>query len=197
MKKWITLLLCLPLLLTACGEKRGAEAALRRYYETVTSAEVTADVTCHLPDEARTFSLQCNYAANGDSTVTLTAPAELAGLTAVISDDALTLTYADLTLSAGRLMEISPANCITWLLRAAVNGYVLEAGHETLEDTDCLRLSYDTTTPGGGKVLCAAWFNADTFAPCYGEFSVDGELILSVRICSFAAQTAAENTAGD
>lgn len=193
MKKGITLWLCLPLLLcltTACGKKDEAEASLRRYYETVVSAEVAADVTCHLPEEAREFSLQCTYVANGDSTVTVTAPAELAGLTAVVSDDALTLTYGDLTLSAGRLTELSPANCVTWLLRSAVSGYVLEAGKEKLEDTDCLRLSYDTTTPGGEKVVCAAWFNADTYAPLYGEFSMDGELILSVRVCSFAAQTA-------
>ena len=196
MKKGSMALLCLTLLLTGCGGRKGAEEALRRYYENVTSAELAAEVTCYLPDEARQFSLNCTYTADGNSTVTVTAPEELAGLTASVSDDALTLTYGDMTLPAGRLTELGPANCLTWLLRAAVTGYVLETGRETLEGTDCLRLGYDTTTPGGEKLLCTVWFNADTYAPCYGEFTMDGELILSVRIQSFAAQAAEEERSG-
>ena len=53
---------------------------------------------------------------------------------------------------------MAPANCLPWLLHAVAEGYLVDAGRETLDGADCLRLALDTTAPGG-KVLCTVWLD--------------------------------------
>jgi len=189
MKKiWITAL-CL-LLLSGCGSARQG-VSLQEQYAAVTGAELTAEITCHLPDEKRQYQVTCTYDAENSSEIVITAPAELAGVKATVSGDDLTLTYEDLALSAGTVEAISPVNCLPWLMHAAASGYVLEEGRETVEDRDCLRMAFDTTGPDGDKVLCTVWFDRETLYPVYSEFALDGQLLLSVRVISFTAKTEA------
>jgi len=189
MKKiWITAL-CL-LLLSGCGSAQQG-ASLQKQYAAVTGAELTAEITCHLPDEKRQYQVNCTYDAENGSDVVITEPAELAGIKATVSGDDLTLTYEDLALSAGTLEAISPVNCLPWLMHAAADGYVLEEGRETIEERDCLRVAFDTSDPRGEKVLCTAWFDRETLHPVYSEFTLDGQLLLSVRVISFTAKTVA------
>lgn len=187
-KRWIVLL-CL-LLLSGCGKARQG-ASLQEQYAAVTQAELAAEITCHLPDETRQYQVTCDYDAENGSNIVITAPAELEGVQAAVSGDDLTLTYDDLTLSAGTTEAISPANCLPWLLRAAASGYVLEEGRETLGGRDCLRLAFDTTGPDGEKVLCTTWFDRETLLPVYSEFSLNGQLRLSVKVISFTVKTEA------
>ena len=191
MRKIIPWLLLVTLFCTGCGKAKEGET-LQTRYAAVASAELEADVTCHLPDETRQFSLSCSYASPGDSSVTVTAPAELAGITATVSGEDLTLSYGDLSLAAGSLTDLCPANCLPWLLKAAASGYVLEEGRETLGERPCLRLALDTTAPGGEKVVCTAWFDEATLSPVYAEFTMADQLVLSAEITSFRAETAPE-----
>ena len=176
MKKIWIVLLCL--LLSGCGKARQG-ASLQEQYAAVTQAELAAEITCHLPDETRQYQVTCDYDAENGSNIVITAPAELEGVQAAVSGDDLTLTYDDLTLSAGTTEVISPANCLPWLLRAAASGYVLEEGRETLGGRDCLRLAFDT------------WFDRETLLPVYSEFSLNGQLRLSVKVISFTVKTEA------
>ena len=72
------------------------------------------------------------------------------------------------------------------LLRAMEEGYLAEAGRETLDGVDCLRLALDTTAPGG-KVLCTVWLGGDG-APLYAEFSQDSRVVLTARLLSFTSE---------
>ena len=189
MRRIIPWLLLAALLCTGCGKAERRET-LQEHYGALTSAELTANIVCHLPEETRQFTVQCTYDAGGDSSVAITAPAELAGITATVSGEDLTLSYGDLALSAGSLTDLCPANCLPWLLRAAAEGYVLEEGGETVGDTPCLRLALDTTGPDGKKVVCTAWFDEATLSPVYAEFTMADQLVLSAEITSFEAQTA-------
>ena len=90
------------------------------------------------------------------------------------------------TVSAGSLRDVAPANCLPWLLRAMEEGYLVDAGQETLEGLDCLRLALDTTAPGG-KVLCTVWLGGDG-APLYAEFSQDSRVVLTARLLSFTSE---------
>lgn len=189
MKKIWTVLLCL-LVLSGCG-KAPPGTSLQEQYAAVTGAELAAEITSHLPDETRQYQVTCDYKAEKGSDIVITAPAELAGIRAAVSGDDLTLTYDDLALSAGTVEDISPVNCLPWMLRAAASGYVLEEGRETLGKKDCLRVAFDTTGPDGEKVLCTVWFDRETLFPVYSEFSCDGKLRLSVKVISFTVETAA------
>ena len=185
---WIAAL-CL-LLLSGCGKARQG-ASLQERYAAVTRWEIAAEITVHLSDETRQYQITCECDAENGAEIAVTSPRELAGLRADVSPDDLTLTYDDLTLSAGTAELLSPANCLPWLLRAAATGYVLEEGQETVEGRDCLRLTFDTTGADGQKVLCTAWFDRETLAPVYSEFSLNGELRITVKVISFTSYTEA------
>ncbi len=189
MKKiWITAL-CL-LVLSGCGKAQQG-ISLQEQYAAVSHAELTAEITVHLADETRQYQVTCDYDPNDGSEIVITAPAELAGVRATVSGDDLKLAYDDLTLSAGTVEAVSPANCLPWLLRAAASGYVLEEGRETVGDRDCLRMAFDTTAPDGEKVLCTTWFDAETLFPVYSELSLNGQMRLSIKVISFTVKTQA------
>ena len=186
MKRTGALLLCLALALSGCGKAERSKA-LQERYAAIQTAEITAEIVSHLPEESREFQVYCAYERDGDSEITVTAPEELAGLRATVSGEELSLAYDGLVLPAGTQTSVSPANCLPWLLRSAAEGYVLEECRETLEKTPCLRIAFDTTGSDGAKVLCTVWFDESTLAPVYGEFSREGTLTLTARIIQFSA----------
>ena len=75
------------------------------------------------------------------------------------------------------------------LLDALSGGYLTEQNEETLEGTPCLRLSLDTVAPSGAPVQCAVWLDKATLIPLYGEFSQNGQVVLTVKMLSFTCRT--------
>lgn len=186
MKKCLVWLLAAALLLTSCGKKTASQAeSLRQRYRELQTARMEAEITCHLETEQRTYTVQCQWDRAGART-TVTGPEDLAGLTASVSGEDLTVSYDGAALSAGSLRDLAPANCLPWLMRATEEGYLVDAGQETLEELDCLRLALDTTAPGG-KVLCTVWLGGDG-APLYAEFSQDSRVVLTARLLSFTSE---------
>ena len=178
--------LAAALLLAGCGKKAASQAeSLRQRYREMQAAHMEAEITCHLETENRTFTVSCDWTPTGAGT-TVTGPEDLAGLTASVSGEDLTVSYDGAALSAGSLRDVAPANCLPWLLRAMEEGYLVDAGQETLEGLDCLRLALDTTAPGG-KVLCTVWLGGDG-APLYAEFSQDSRVVLTARLLSFTSE---------
>ena len=189
MKKiWIGIL-CLSCLLCGCAARETDAQLLQQQYGQIQRSRMDAEITCHLEKENRSFTVQCDYDKDSGASTTVTAPEELAGICADASGEDMSVTYDGVSLAAGETVDISPANCLPWLLRAAAEGYVLEEGRETIDGTDCLRVALDTTADSG-KVLCTAWFDRQTLIPCYIEFSRDGKIMLTVRVLSFTWETA-------
>lgn len=142
-------LLLAAVCLCGCGRKTASQTdALRQRYRDMQAAHMEAEITCHLETENRTFTVSCDWTPTGAGT-TVTAPEALAGLTASVSGEDLTVSYDGAALSAGSLRDVAPANCLPWLLHAVAEGYLAEAGRETLDGADCLRLALDTTAAGG------------------------------------------------
>ncbi len=184
MKKAAVMVLCLILLLCSCGTGKEEIAALQSRYSAADSVRMEAEVTCHLAGESRSFTVM-STCSEGAATTTVTAPEEVAGISATVSGDGLLITYDSVALPAGQLTVLSPANCVAYLLRAAAEGYVLEHGGETIDGMDCLRVAFDTTAADEKKILCTVWFQRTELVPCYAEFSRDGAVILTVRTLSF------------
>ena len=126
---------------------------------------------------------------SNQSVTTVTAPRELAGLTAVRAGDTLSVRSGDTLLPAGASTDVCPANCLPYLLDALSGGYLTEQNEETLEGTPCLRLSLDTVAPSGAPVQCAVWLDKATLIPLYGEFSQNGQVVLTVKMLSFTCRT--------
>ena len=125
----------------------------------------------------------CEELARGAGVRFVRSPEELAGLSATVTGEKLLIQYDGPVLAAGVGDTVSPANCIPYLLRALAEGYVLEVGEETLEDTPCRRLTLDTTDADGEKVVCTVWLAEED--PVYAELSREGKLLLSVRFTAF------------
>ena len=103
--------------------------------------------------------------------------------------DSRTLRSGDTLLPAGASTDVCPANCLPYLLDALSGGYLTEQNEETLEGTPCLRLSLDTAAPSGAPVQCAVWLDKATLIPLYGEFSQNGQVVLTVKMLSFTCRT--------
>ena len=110
MKKCLVWLLAAALLLAGCGKKTASQAeSLRQRYREMQAAHMEAEITCHLETENRTFTVSCDWTPTGAGT-TVTGPEDLAGLTASVSGEDLTVSYDGAALSAldcsmSRLME--------------------------------------------------------------------------------------------
>lgn len=178
MKKIGVPLLCL-LLLCGCGKLEQEAKSLQETYAAIESLTMEAEVTYHLSGESRSFTVVSTCDKEG-ATTTVTAPEELAGLSATVTGEDLLLRYEGTALPAGRVQELSAANCVPYLLHAVQDGYLLEYGSEIIDGMDCLRVAFDTTA-GDRKILCTVWFERETYAPCYAEFSTDGVVVLTMR----------------
>ena len=187
MRRILTLTIGCVLLLCACGAKDGAPKELQERYGALASARIRAEITCHLPDESRSFTVTCDYEKDGQSRITVETPEELAGLGAVVGEE-LHLVWEDMTLAAGSGSGLNPCTCPVWLLRAAAGGYLVEWNRETWGDTPCLRLTLDTTLPDGTKTVCTLWCAEENGTPVYAEFSEDGALTISVKVLSFTTE---------
>ena len=184
MKRIVILPLCLLLLCGGCGKKSSTAANIQEQYSRVATAQMEAEVTFHTPQEDRSFMLQCTFTPE-ESTVTVTAPETVKGVTATVSGEELTIAYDGAVLSAGSVGRFGPVNALPCLLRAIGSGYLLEEGRETLEDADCYRLTLDATA-GNTPLKCTVWLDAETLLPRYAEFAADDAVVVSAKLLAFS-----------
>ena len=187
MRKCVLPLLLCAVLLCGCGGEKSL--TVQDQYRTVVSADMEAEVVSRTASDDRTFTLTCRYDRAGQSVTTVTAPEALKGLTAVLADGQLSLKSRDQLLPAGDATDICPANCLPYLLDALSGGYLTEQNEEQIGDTPCLRLALDTVGRSGAPVQCAVWLDKVTLIPLYGEFSQNGQVVLTVKMLSFTCQT--------
>ena len=184
MKKAAVMILCAACFLCGCSSRSEEVSAIQSRYAAADSVRTEAEITCHLAGESRSFTVQ-SICADGSATTTVIAPEEIAGISATVSGDELLVTYDTAALAAGQMTVLSPANCVSYLMRAVAEGYVLEYGEETIDGMECLRVAFDTTAADEEKILCTVWFQRPQQIPCYAEFSRDGSVILTIRTLSF------------
>lgn len=192
MKKLVIAVLCLSLLLTGCGGKRMAADEIRRQYGLIDRAQMEAEVTFHSSGEERCFTLQCDYGPQ-ESTITVTAPETVAGVCATLSGEDMTLTYDGESLSVGELGGVNPISALPRMLHFLTEGYLLSEGRESLEGIPCYRLELEDTF-GGETAVCTVWIEEETLLPRYGEFAVDGETVVSVKMLAFSCTLQEETT---
>jgi hypothetical protein len=175
----------MTLLLCGCGRREEEEVrALQSRYGGLEKVTMESEITSHFDGGSRSFTVITTCDTQG-ATTTVTAPEELAGISATVTGEEMLLRYEGAALSAGVPLVISPAACVPYLLRSVADGYLIECGGETIDGMDCLRAAFDTTAPDGTRILCTVWFEKTTGAPCYTEFSTDGAVVLTIRTLSF------------
>ena len=193
------LMMTLCLLLVGCGGQ-GADAAdqltldIRGEYlalERVTAQmEVGADYGRRVYD----YTMDLDWRREGDTTVTVTAPETVAGITARLSDGETFLEYDGVSLETGSLDErgLSPVGAGILLLEATTEGFIAESGFDTLDTRECLRLLCRDPEEGPGEgTECSLWFDRDTHDLLRGEISVDGRRVITCTFTAFSKEGAA------
>lgn len=184
MKRSVLLFAAL-LLLTGCaaGQADTRVETLQQKYAALSGCDARVAVTVACDGETRQYTL--DIAKEGDETrVTVLEPETLAGVGAVVSGDALSLAYDGMVLDAGSADErVSAVNAADILLRAAASGYVTERNTERYEDTDALRLCFETEQ-GGETLRVTAWFDAAD-RPLYAELERGGEVLAYLEFTDF------------
>lgn len=187
-KKAYVPMMALCLLLSGCGGTGEAEAAdLRDRYHDMAGCTMEATVVCDQEGLEWEASLRCGYVPGGESTIEVLAPETIAGVKAVLDEDAWRLEYEGDCLNAGTVSreEISPAACLPRLMSALRDGWLLEENEETWNDVPCLRLTVDQSGAQDGKIVSTVWLRQDDGTPLRGEIAVDGEIFLTAEFTSF------------
>ena len=179
-------MIALCLLLCGCKEQ-AEETDIRAAYREMSGCELTMKVVCGEAQREWAATLQCHYAPEGESTVEVTEPLELAGVRAVLREADWSLEYSDLCLNIGPLSaeQISPATVPVRMLNALREGWLLEQNDESREGVPCTRLALDQTGASNTDIVTTVWLRQADGTPFLGEIAVDGETILTVRFTKF------------
>ena len=189
------LLFCVPmmiLLLSACtGGAEGNEAEelalpIRGEYRARSSCAGQAAITADYGQ--RVYQYELAVAVDGEeTTLTLSAPDTVAGITARVTGQDGQLEYDGLSVETGPLDPegLSPVSAVPALLEGARSGYIVSCALE--EDGTLLRMDCGDPegTPGTGSEV-SLWFDTSTHALSRGEISVDGFRAILCEFTDFA-----------
>lgn len=188
MKRRLAVLATLLLLLSGCAaeEDHVAEDILRRYEE-MEGCRMEAVVQCEYESEQREYTLRCDYASDGESTVTVLAPAALKGLSVTYNGADRTLVYDDLVLDAGTMgaNRLSPAEVLPRLMDAIKNGWFLEE-QSLQEDGRALRQMTFETEENGLKQYWTVLFDEQTGLPTAAEVTEEAQLFFTMEFTNFS-----------
>ena len=180
-------------LLSGCsssGQGNKAESLaldIRTEYLAITSFSANAALTADYGHRVYQYELDVT-AQNDTTTLTLTAPETIAGITAQINNtnDNATLVYEDLSLETGPLNqnELTPMSAIPAMLEAVCSGYLTAC---TFEENGLLRMDCgEPDVPVGTGTELSLWFEPETHLPVQGEIRVNGFRHIS---CTFSNVT--------
>ena len=180
------------LLLAGCGTAGVSEAeelalTIRGEYLAMDRCAVQAAVTADYGQ--RVYQYEMAVSVNGEETsLTLSAPETVAGLTARLSGEENLLEFDGVSVETGPLDGdgLTPVSALPALLEAARSGYITACALE--EDGTLLRMDCGDPagSPGTGTEI-VLWFDASAHALVRGEVSVDG---FRVILCEFSGFTA-------
>ncbi|MBQ2602393.1 MAG: hypothetical protein II583_03130 [Oscillospiraceae bacterium] len=135
MKKRASLLLCLLFLLSSCSRGPDAgelESRLRSDFASAPSIKLTASVRADYGERVYDFDL-CYERTDGGATVTILSPESVAGISARVGEDGLTLEYEGAEVYTGALTDdgLSPAAALPLAVDAWGGGLLLSARIES------------------------------------------------------------------
>ena len=179
MRRYLVPALMMLLLLTGCGEAP-AERRVEERRDAFAAAELgfTAAVTVTQDDEVFRCTLECVSAPEA-LTVTVTAPENVAGVTAQIRDGETAVEYEGVRLSVGAAGEtgLHPISAVARLCEALRRGHVIRAWAEG--DETAAEIFID------GETGLTVWFSGGTLTPCGAEFARGGAVAVRCELTNF------------
>lgn len=191
-KSVVICVLMMTLVLTACGGGKGDAA--RELALTIRTAYVSAggctgrlELTADYGQRVYTYTV--DLTVSGEETVlTLTAPEEVAGVTARVRGTDSWLEFDGTVLETGPLSDdgLSPLSAVPVLLDSARSGFMDSCTLEQLGERETLRvLCRDPgKQPGEGR-QAVLWFDPDSGVLIRGEILMDGYRVITCECLEF------------
>lgn len=187
-RKALAAMAALSLALTGCGGEGPTAEGLRARYQDLAGASMEALVSWEQDGELWRTELLCEWDPEGADTIEVLSPETIAGIRAVLEEDGRYLSYEGKVLGAGRIGAegIAPVECLSRIMEALREGWLLEEDREDLDGVPCLRLTLEESGERSGKIWTTVWLREDDGAPLRGEIALDGETVLTARLTQFA-----------
>ena len=186
------LMIILGLNLAACGPvgegNRAEQLALdiRAEYLTMESCTASLMVRADYGQRVYEYAIDLSYAKQGETVLSVTAPENIAGVTARIQAGETVLEYDGVRVETGPLNEsgMSPVDAVPVLMDYVREGFIAECGLEGEGESERLRMiCRDPEGSAGVGQECSLWFDTATHALVRGELSQDGYTVIQ---CTFA-----------
>lgn len=191
------LLLCVPmmiLLLSGCGPAQSSEGeelalVIRGEYLEETPWSASAVIIADYGQRVYQYELEAAW-DGAETTLTLTAPETVAGVTARMQDGESLLEYDGLMLETGPLNGdgLTPVSAIPVLLETVRSGYITAVSLDQEEGTLRVDCSDPEGEPGEGTET-SLWFDADSHALVQGEISLDGFRVIRCEFTDFTKES--------
>ena len=183
------------LLLLFCGCSRNAPPvgeSVRAHFSEMTSAQATVKILSDVTDLALEYQAEYRYNKEGEDCLTLTAPAEIAGIEVYIAGEQtaeLTLRFAEteLFLPLDSPSGTRPIDAPSALLRTLQTGEPCEIGSDTLDGVKTQFLRYDEqdSDPAISRMV---WLD-DSYTPLCAEIYQDGVKRVTLFFTHFTTTT--------
>jgi len=185
----------LALLLAGCGGEEGqAEERMNtvrgRYLE-MTACSGHADLTADYGQRVYIYGLDFTWKQEGETVLTLTAPEDVAGVTARIAAGETALEFGGTMVETGPLDSsgLSPIDALPALLAYAREGFAAECVLEDWDGEERLHVTCrDPEEEPGTGVECELWFEPESAALLRGELSAEGFTVIQCEVSGFVME---------
>lgn len=181
------LLLCLLCGCTGADSDNDLTLELRSDFLSREGCSGIMELTADYGQRVYAYTVEFDGTVKDGMTLVITAPEEVAGITANIREGQTYLEYDGVRLETGPVNEegLSPLDALPTFLTAMESGYIAETGSEMMGETEVLRICCrDPETDPGQGLETVLWFDKAQKTLLRGEVRSDGFTVIQ---CEFSA----------
>ena len=189
MRKRFCALMMTLVLLTGCSRggqemSRSAEElalSIRAEYLAMTACSASVDITADYGQRVYEYSMSLSWQKDGETKLTVTAPENIAGISARIQDGNSYLEYDGASLETGVLSGtgLSPIEVVPVAINYILSGYIGECDFETVDEQELLWFCCrDPECEPGVGTEAAFWFEPESHALKQAEMLSDGYCVV-------------------
>lgn len=189
MRRRICALMMTLVLLTGCSRggqeaNRSAEElalSIRAEYLAMTACAASVDITADYGQRVYEYSMNISWRKGGETQLTITAPENIAGITARIQDGNSYLEYDGASLETGVLSGtgLSPIEVVPAAMNYILSGYIGECDFETVGEKELLWFCCrDPESEPGVGTEAEFWFDPESHALTQAEILSDGYCVI-------------------
>ena len=190
--RMIPLLLC-AVLCGCVGEQGDNDLTLQLRADFLSRAGCsgTMDLTADYGQRVYGYTVDFSETGKDGLSMVITAPENVAGVTARIADGQTALEYDGLQLETGPLNGdgLSPMDALPAFFTAMESGYIAETGSERMGETEVLRICCrDPELDPGQGLETVLWFDKAQKTLLLGEVRSDGFTVIRSKFSAFILQ---------